>query len=87
MLLVSKQISLIFLLLILSIWPCRADDQKRDDTVDVITEYTYITGEKDSKEKSRALALFGAKLKAVHMAAKVLTHKEVLFVSPFLFLF
>jgi hypothetical protein len=35
-------------------------------------------GDEDSKEKSRALALFGAKLKAVSLAAKYLTHKGVL---------
>jgi hypothetical protein len=58
--------------------PCAADEQKKDDTIKVITEYTYRTGDKDSKEKSRALALFGAKLKAVNLAAKYLTHKGVL---------
>lgn len=73
-----KQISLIVLLFIISTWPCGADDQKRDDTIRVITEYTYRTGDKESKEKSRALALFGAKLKAVNLAAKYLTHKGVL---------
>ena len=78
MLLNLKQISLILLLFIISTWPCRADDQKRDDTIRVITEFTYRPGDKDSKEKSRALALFGAKLKAVNLAAKYLTHKGVL---------
>jgi len=73
-----KQISLIVLMFIISTWPCRADDQKRDDTIRVITEFTYRQGDKDSKEKSRALALFGAKLKAVNLAAKYLTHKGVL---------
>jgi hypothetical protein len=46
--------------------------------IKVITGYTYRMGDKDSKEKSRALALFGAKLKAVNLAAKYLTHKGVL---------
>ena len=73
-----KQISLILLLFLISSWPCSADDQKRDDTIKVITDYTYRMGDKDSKEKSRALALFGAKLKAVNLAAKYLTHKGVL---------
>jgi hypothetical protein len=73
-----KQIGLILLLFIVSTWPCAADEQKKDDTIKVITEYTYRTGDKDSKEKSRALALFGAKLKAVNLAAKYLTHKGVL---------
>jgi hypothetical protein len=73
-----KQTSLILLLFIISTWPCAADEPKRDHTTKVITEYTYRTGDKDSKEKSRALALFGAKLKAVNLAAKYLTHKGVL---------
>ena len=73
-----KRVSLIVLLLIMSSWPCSADDQKRDDAIRVITEFTYRTGNRDSKEKSRALALFGAKLKAVNLAAKYLTHKGVL---------
>lgn len=73
-----KQIILVLLLFNISIWPCGADDQKRDNTITVITDYTYRMGDKDSKEKSRALALFGAKLKAVNLAAKYLTHKGVL---------
>ena len=73
-----KQISLVLLLLFASAWPCAADDQNRDDTIKVITDYTYRMGEKDSNKKSRALALFGAKLKAVNLAAKYLTHKGVL---------
>jgi hypothetical protein len=35
-------------------------------------------GDGDSKEKSRALAIFGARHKAVELAAKYLTHKGVL---------
>ncbi|UCE51817.1 MAG: hypothetical protein JSV31_21520 [Desulfobacterales bacterium] len=73
-----KQISLFLSLFIISTWPCGADDQKRDDTIKVITDYAYRMGDKDSKEKSRALGLFGAKLKAVNLAAKYLTHKGVL---------
>ena len=73
-----RRISLVLLLFIVSTRPCGADDQKREDTIKVITDYTYRVGDEDSKEKSRALALFGAKLKAVHLAAKYLTHKGVL---------
>jgi hypothetical protein len=73
-----KQIGLSLLLFIVSTWPCAADEPKRDDTIRVTTEYTYRTADRDSKEKSRALALFGAKLKAVNLAAKYLTHKGVL---------
>ena len=76
--LILKQISLFLSLFIIPTWPCGADDQKRDDTIKVITDYAYRMGDKDSKEKSRALGLFGAKLKAVNLAAKYLTHKGVL---------
>ena len=73
-----KQIGLLFLLVIISTRLCGADDQKREDTIKVITDFTYKMGNKDSKEKSKALGLFGAKLKAVNLAAKYLTHKGVL---------
>ena len=73
-----KQTSLALLLFIISTIPCGADDQKEDDAIKVVTDFTYIMGDKDSKEKSRALAFFGAKLKAVNLAAKYLTHKGVL---------
>lgn len=73
-----KKISLFFLLVIVSSRPCGADDQKKDDTIKVINEHSYLMGVKDSKEKVRALALFGAKLKAVSLAAKYLTHKGLL---------
>ena len=73
-----KEISLISLLFIISTWPCGADDQKSDDKINVVTDYTYRMGDNDLKEKSRALALFGAKLKAVNLAAKYLTHKGML---------
>lgn len=70
--------SLILLLLIVPTSPCGADGQKTDYTIKLITDYTYRMGDQDSKEKSRALALFGAKLQAVNLAAKYLTHKGVL---------
>jgi hypothetical protein len=73
-----KHISLILLLFIISTGPCDADDQKKDDAIKVIADYTYRMGDEDLKEKSRALAVFGAKLKAVILAAKYLTHKGVL---------
>ena len=73
-----KKISLIFLLVIMSTRPCDGSDKKIEDTINVMTDFTYRIGDKDSKEKSRALSLFGAKLKAVNLAAKYLTHKGVL---------
>jgi hypothetical protein len=66
------------LLVLISYIPCSASDQKRDDKIKVTTEFVYRIGDDDLKEKSRALALFGAKLKAVNLAAKYLTHKGLL---------
>lgn len=73
-----KQIGLLFLLVTISIRPCSAVDQKRKYTIKLITDFTYRMKDNDSKEKSKALGLFGAKLKAVNLAAKYLTHKGVL---------
>lgn len=73
-----KQISLILIFFVMPTWPCCADVQKKDYAIKVITEYTYSMGAKDTKEKSRALALFGAKFKAINLAAKYLTHKGLL---------
>jgi len=73
-----EQITVILLLFTVSPWLCAAEEAKRDDRISVIAEYTYRTIDRDSNEKSRALALFGAKLKAVNLAAKYLTHKGVL---------
>ena len=73
-----KKISLLLLLVLISDIPCSASDKKKDDIIKVTTEFTYRLGDEDSKEKSRALALFGAKLKAVNLAAKYLTHKGLL---------
>ena len=73
-----QQICRIVLLIILSTSPCGADSNRRDDKIEVITDFTYKMGHADSKEIAKALALFGAKLKAVDMAAKYLTHKGLL---------
>jgi hypothetical protein len=55
-----------------------AADSKSDLAVALTADYTYPVGAGDSLEKSRALAMFGAKLKAVALAAKYLTHKGLL---------
>ena len=54
------------------------EDPVREDAIGVATEYTYSPGDADSTEKARALALFGARLKAVQLAAKYLMHKGLL---------
>ena len=74
----AKQIGLFLSLSIVSSWPCAADSQKTDGSIKIISEYTYQMGDKDTKDKSRALALFGAKLKTINLAAKYLTHKGIL---------
>jgi hypothetical protein len=58
--------------------PCMAGDHVADDSVLRITEFTYRAGKGDSREISRALALFGAKMKAVRLSAKYLMHKGIL---------
>lgn len=73
-----KQIGLLFLLVILSTRLCNAGDQNWEETIKITTDFTYKRANKDSLEKSRAICLFGAKLKAVNLAAKYLTHKGVL---------
>ena len=57
---------------------CGAKEEKSEDTVDIVTEYSYQIGKSDSLEKYRALALFGAKRKAVELSAKYLAHKNLL---------
>lgn len=48
------------------------------DTVTVQTEFVYQAGENDSKEISRALALFGARRAAIALAAETLTQQGLL---------
>lgn len=55
-----------------------AGHASESNTISIVADYTYRCGEQDSVETSRALALFGAKLKAVHLAAKYFTHKGLL---------
>jgi hypothetical protein len=58
--------------------PCRADSLNHYDTVVFTSEFQYRFGRGDSNAKGRALALFGAKLKAVVFSAKYLMHKDLL---------
>lgn len=74
-----KPIRLISLIVILGTMPCSAGDPARyDDILEVVTEFTYEMGDNEAKGKARALTLFGAKIKAVSLAAKYLTHKGLL---------
>jgi hypothetical protein len=55
-----------------------AGEMNRDEVITVTAEFSYACGDKDSARKARALALYGARLKAVKVAAKYLTHKGLL---------
>jgi hypothetical protein len=54
------------------------ENDKNDDTLEIVTEYTYQIAPVDSQKKYEALGLFGAKYKAVVLAAKYLSHKDLL---------
>lgn len=56
----------------------QAGNDKNDDTLEIATDYTYKIGPGDSQKKYEALGLFGAKYKAVVLAAKYLSHKGLL---------
>jgi len=55
-----------------------AGNASESNTISIVADHTYRFGAQDSIETSRALALFGAKLNAVHLAAKYFTHRGVL---------
>ena len=57
---------------------CGAEEVSKETGITVTADYTYKMGAVDTRKTARALALFGAKLKAVNLAAKYLTHKGVL---------
>jgi hypothetical protein len=48
------------------------------DKIELITAFTYKTAPGDPQQTYKALGLFGAKIKAVELAAKYLTHKGLL---------
>ena len=73
-----KRMGLFLLIIVLYSTPCMSDDDHRDDTITLITDFTYNMRKGDSKEISKALALYGAKSKAVLLSAKYLTHKGLL---------
>ena len=54
--------------------PCFAEDYNDEDTLAIVSDYTYKIGSIDSQEKYESLCLFGAKYKAVVLSAKYLTH-------------
>ena len=54
---------------------CSAADASKETAITVTADFTYKMGDGDTREDARALALFGARLKAINLAAKYLTHK------------
>ena len=73
-----RPLLLLMFLFIIAAEACAAAELKRDAVITVTAEYSYTCGDKDSARKARALALYGARLKAVNVAAKYLTHKGLL---------
>jgi hypothetical protein len=72
----SKNLLLMVILAIPTL--CFSKENKSDDTLTLITDFTYKIGSGDSKEKYEALALYGAKSKAVVLSAKYFTDKNLL---------
>jgi hypothetical protein len=73
---VSKSLIMTWLFLLPVL--CPAKEVKNSDSLEIITDFTYRIGSEDTKEKYKALGLYGAKIKAVELAAKYLTHKGLL---------
>ena len=57
---------------------CPAAEDKNNDTLEIVTDYTYKIGPGDSKNIYESLSLYGAKYKAVVLAAKYLSHRGLL---------
>lgn len=72
--------SLSLALLLVALWTANgpAGTAPQGESITVVTDFTYRRGAADSVQKAKALALFGAKFKAVQLAAKYLTHKGLL---------
>lgn len=70
-----KKLVPIFLSIFLCAVVCNAGGLPQDGIFTIVTDSTYRMGAGDSEEMARTLALFEAKMKAVTLAAKYLTHK------------
>ena len=57
---------------------CFAENDKDHDALQIVANYSYVIGAEDSKETYEALGLFGARLKAVSLAAKYFVRKGLL---------
>ena len=74
----KKHLALLVVMIVLWATNTIAAGIPQGDSIVVVTAFTYHCGETDSVANAKALALFGAKLKAVKLAAKYLTHKGLL---------
>jgi len=75
---VSKSLILLTVVFFFPVLCPAEEGKKNSDFLEIITDFTYRIGLGDSKEKYKALGLYGAKIKAVGLAAKYLTHKGLL---------
>lgn len=73
-----KQLFLIFLSVILVAISAGAEGASDDSRIGMTTDFTYRAGAEESQEVVRALALYGAAMKAVTLGAKYFVHKGVL---------
>ena len=76
---INSRRAILFLFIIL-LYPvqCMSKDDNGDSSFVSTVDFTYNLRKGDSKELSKAFALFGAKQKAVVLSAKYLTHKGLL---------
>jgi hypothetical protein len=53
---------------------CMANNEKIDNTFEIVSDSTYFIAPNDSQKEYESLCLFGAKYKAVTLSAKYLNH-------------
>jgi hypothetical protein len=74
----SIAIGIFLLLIIFTAGVYAATERPSEDALTVTADFAYRCREGDLRPEARALALFGARLRAVNLAAKYLTHKGLL---------
>lgn len=75
---IAIKITITWLCVLIFSTPMAAEIPKREDLIQILSEFSYHMGCGESEVKAKALAMFGAKIKAVKLAAKYLTHKGLL---------
>jgi len=69
---------LLWATILLNTADCFAEGHKNDDTLEIVSDYTYQIGFDDFSKKYESLCLFGAKYKAIVLSSKYLIHKNLL---------